>query len=257
LLKEVGEAVANLNTMVVGLDAVEKGHQKPPTLNISWNPIDRVSATRKARKFILESALVRVVESFSQFISALSTLRKFDETRAAWRGNTSLSEKASAISKHAIGKDHYLISATVLLIHWRNRIIHTNSHAKLTSTEENVLREAGAEIEKSFSGLKIEITLSHFKAQIPTLKDISSLISMCIRSAREIDRATFKTLSKDDLDSLMSFYGINSLLAKVKTETRPEKIDASIRRVFESIAPKLLEDYLRHYHSISDDQSRP
>ena len=53
LLADVGEAVANLNTAVVGLDAVEKGHERPENLDISWSPGDRQAASRKARKFLV------------------------------------------------------------------------------------------------------------------------------------------------------------------------------------------------------------
>jgi hypothetical protein len=57
-MRDVGEAVANLNTVAVGLDAVEKGHKKSETLNISWDPGDRIAAARKARKFVLASAKI-------------------------------------------------------------------------------------------------------------------------------------------------------------------------------------------------------
>ncbi|WP_192357588.1 hypothetical protein [Mesorhizobium mediterraneum] len=63
LLVSVGEAVANLNTAVVGLDAVEQGYEKPETLNISWNPNDRIAAARKSRRFLVEAVLVRVAEA--------------------------------------------------------------------------------------------------------------------------------------------------------------------------------------------------
>jgi hypothetical protein len=62
LLADVGDAVASLNTVVVGLDAVEMGHEKPDSLDISWGPDNRRAAARKARKFVVEAVLVRVFE---------------------------------------------------------------------------------------------------------------------------------------------------------------------------------------------------
>lgn len=79
LLVEIGEAVANLNTAVVGLDAVEKGHDKPESLDISWSPADRQAASRKARKFIVEAVLVRVFEALRQHTVVISRLPRFRE----------------------------------------------------------------------------------------------------------------------------------------------------------------------------------
>ena len=137
LLRDIGEAVFTLNTAVVGLDAVERGHQKPATLNISWEPKDRKIAARKSRKFILESTMVRVSEVINQFVSALSKLPKFKDEKK--EGGNGTSEKVAMIPTRVLEKDDYLIPGVVLLVHWRNRIVHPNSNTELKPQQKKLL----------------------------------------------------------------------------------------------------------------------
>ena len=139
LLCDIGEAVFTLNTAVVGLDAVENGHKKPATLNISWEPKDRKIAARKSRKFILESVMVRVSEVINQFVSALSKLPKFKDEKKEGGNDTSMAEKVAMIATKVLEKDDYLIPGVVLLVHWRNRIVHPNSGAELKPQQRKIL----------------------------------------------------------------------------------------------------------------------
>ena len=249
LLRDIGEAVFALNTTVVGLDAVEKKHQKPKTLDISWKPRDHKIAARKARKFIVESVLIRVSEAIYQFATALSKLARFEDTRAKWESKTSKSEKISTIASTVIDEDDYLIPAVVLLVHWRNRIVHVNSSAKLKPPEKQILIKNACTIAERYRGLNVSCLLNHFDNQRPTLKDVSSLIAMTINLARKIDAATQpqQNLTKDELDAWLEHYRILPMLEKIKAETAPNKYTASVRRLFQSKAPLLLDSYLAHY----------
>ena len=139
LLRDIGEAVFVLNTTVVGLDAVENGHKRPETLNISWQPHDRKIASRKSRKFILESVLVRVSEVIKEFVHALSKLPRFEASQKALKPEASSAEKVSAVATSLLDKNDYLIPGVVLVVHWRNRIVHSASNAKLTHSHKQVL----------------------------------------------------------------------------------------------------------------------
>lgn len=247
LLRDIGKAVFVLNTTVVGLDAVEKKHQKPETLDISWEPRDHKIAARKARKFIVESVLIRVSEAICQFATALSKLARFEDTRAKWDGDTSKPEKISTIASTVIDKDDYLIPAVVLLVHWRNRIVHVNSSAKLKPHEKQILIKNASKIAERYRGLNISCLLYHFDKQRPTLKDVSSLIAMTINLARKIDASMQQNLTKDELDAWLEHYRIWPMLEKIKAETAPNKCTASVRRLFQSKAPRLLDSYLAHY----------
>lgn len=243
-LVAVGEAVANLNTAVVGLDAVEKGYQKPGTLNISWNPQDRVAAARKSRRFVLEASLVRVAEALSEFVWATAQLPRFTRCRSAWNNNTSRAEKLADVAVEALGSESHLIAGAALLIHWRNRVVHPRSRASLTSQQMKKLRAVSGAIEQNFAGLSVERLLTDFEAGRPTLKDISSLIAMSIRLAREVDNAV-NVLSNDDLDVLLNHYGLKVRIREIEAQTTPAKRHASVLRMLQSTAPGLMEAYGR------------
>jgi hypothetical protein len=248
LLNEVGEAVFSLNTLVVGLDAVEKGHEKPDTLDISWDPTDRVIAARKSRKFVLEAVAVRVCEALIEFVSALAKLPRLEAVSSKWDDKTKNAEKVGQVFTAFLG-DNYLISAAVLLVHWRNRIVHRGSNAKLQASQKKALQNHEAEIAKDYKNLSVDCLLCHFEEKRPTLKDISSLVAICLKLAREIDEALHINLSKPDLDAWLEHYGLVQIIDRVKADTKPEKRDASIRRVFQTHAPSLFESYIRHQTS--------
>ena len=252
LLVAVGEAVANLNTTVVGLDAVEKGHEKPETLHISWNPQDRMAASRKARRFLLEAILVRVAEALSEFVWATAQLPRFCSIRGDWDSNTSRAEKLTDMAAQAIGPKSYLIAGAALLIHWRNRVVHPRSRASLTPQQVKRLQAASQEIEQSFAGLSVERLLKDFEVGQPTLKDISSLISMSIRMAREVDKEV-NVLSNEDLNFLLDHYCLKARIVEIEAQTTPAKRHASVLRMLQSSAPGLVEAYSRLHAGTARD----
>lgn len=247
LRKQIGEAVFSLNTLVIGLDAVENGHEKPDNLDISWNPVDPKIAARKSRKFALEAILVRVSEALGQHFIALSKLPRLEPVRSKFDNETSSAEKVSKISTAILGAESYLIPAVTLLVHWRNRVVHGKSKASLKHQEKTLLRTSEDEIADKYKGLSVDCLLCHFEEQRPTLKDISSLIAMSLNLAREINEAICKDLGKDDLDAWLDHYGVSDALKKVRAETAPKKLEAAINRTFKSLAPLLLTSYLKHY----------
>lgn len=244
-LGSVGEAVANLNTTIVGLDAVEKGHEKPATLTISWSPKDRLAAARKARRFTLEAVLVRVSEALHEYVRATAQLPQFSAVRDTWaKKSSSRAEKLADVATEALGTMNYMAIGAVLLVHWRNHVVHPHSHAELTLPQKNTLMSAAEEIEQKFAGLSVERLLRDFDNGQPTLKDISSLIAMSIRMAREVDRA-INALSNEDLDTLLDYYGLRPKIAAIEAQTTPTKRHASVLRLLQSIAPGLAQSYSR------------
>lgn len=252
LLVSVGEAVANLNTAVVGLDAVEQGHEKPETLTISWNPHDRTAAARKSRRFIVEAVLVRVAEALSEFVLVTARLPRFGSVRSGWDSKTSRAEKLTDVAAELLGSESYLIAGAALLIHWRNRVVHPRSQASLAPQQEKKLRAASEEIEKNFAGLLVDRLLKDFETGQPTLKDVSSLIAMSIRMAREVDKAV-SDLSNDDLDVLLEYYGLKARIAEIEAQTTANKRHASVVRMLQSSAPGLVPAYSQLYGSVARD----
>ena len=249
LLRDIGDAVFVLNTLVVGLDAVEKGHKKPETLNISWQPKDRKAAARSSRRFVVESVLVRVSSAVAEFVLALSKLPRFQALQESWNADTKLATRVSSISSMLLEKSDYLIPCVALLVHWRNHIVHSTSKAEITTAQRQTLINNKDLIAEHYSGLNVSRLLEHFERGRPTLKDVSSLISMTINFARKTDRAMHKNLTKDELDAWMAHYELNPVLEKIKAESSPRKVEESVRRMFKTQAPYLLDAYVQHYGS--------
>lgn len=89
--------------------------------------------------------------------------------------------------------------------------------------------------------------LCHFEEGRPTLKDVSSLIAMTINLARAVDAKISSDLDKNDLDAWLSHLGLDVDIERVRAETKPEKLSASIRRLFSSRAPILLSGYVKYH----------
>jgi hypothetical protein len=246
LLADIGDAVASLNTMVVGLDAVEKGHEKHEGLDISWGPDDRRAAARKARKFIVEAILVRVFETLFAHMDIISKLPRLGAVVVRWDGKTKRATKIWDVYHFLLGET-YLLSGAVLICHWRNRIVHPSSGAKLLSSQKKLLQENETEIAEKYKGLSVDCLLCHFEEGRPTLKDVSVLVAMTINLAREADKSLSSALTKEDFDAWMDYFDLNAAIKKVEAESKPEKRASSIRRIFQTRAPMLLTGYEEYY----------
>lgn len=196
----------------------------------------------------MESVLVHVSEVINQYVTALSKLPRFFEVRAHWekpKADDSVAKKLADVATHVVGESEYLVAGAALLVHWRNRIVHKSSKAKLLPKQKGCLRDNEQVIAEKYKSLSVDRLLSHFDEQRPTLKDVSSLIAMTINLARKLDQEICKSFEEDELDAWLTHYGISNLLEKVKAETSPEKLEESVRRVFQTHAPQLWEPYER------------
>lgn len=246
LLANIGQAVFVLNTTVVGLDAVEKGHPKPDTLDISWAPKDRQIASRQSRKFVLEAVLTRASEAVVQYAVALSKLPRFADVRGSWDSKTPKAVKVYDIFSIST-TDKYLASAASLIVHWRNRIVHGGSSADLTPLQKTLLRASEQEISARYKNLSIDCLLRHFVEGRPSLKDVSTLIAMSITAARQCDAGIHADLTREELDAWMEHYGVTAKLKRVQSESNAAKLEASVDRLFKAEAPLLIEAYRHHY----------
>jgi len=234
-INDVGKAVSCLNTSAVGLDAVEKGYEKPESLNISWNPEDRESAARIARKFIIESTLVRVTEAFGEFANSLASLPKFATLKESWqRENIKKADRYEQLAKSIMTEntDSFLIAAVCLMANWRNKIVHpSSSKATISKLQIQIFENSSLIIFEKYAGLKTKKLIEDFEKNKPTLKDITSLISMTINLARQLDNGINYSSSKD-VESSITHYKLDGVIEKIIRETSKNKVEASIRRLY-------------------------
>jgi len=232
----------------VGLAAVEDGAEKPLNLNISWEPIDRVAAARKARKFAVQSMMVQAVEAINQYIDAVSHLPRFLHLRKSWTDNdASMAERLVDFSGEVLGDDlNYEVYCVALMIHWRNRFVHVASSAKLKYHEKKVLHESEQEAFAKYCGLSIDCLLCHFEEMKPKLKDVTSLISMTLNTVSRIDELIYRCDSKEDVDVWLKHYKIDEILDKVLRQTKSEKVEESTRKALLTLAPHLVAPYFEY-----------
>ena len=252
LLDDLGKASFYLNTIVVGLDAVEQGHPKPSSLDIKWEPADRQSASRMARHFAVEAFMVRSAEALKAFIKAYSALPRFAAIVGNWTGDTGLPEKIDGLGSSLLGEGDYLVSGAVTLSLWRNRIVHRGTFS-LPPKHKKTLIDQAAAIHSAYRNLEITELLRHAREGRPTLKDVSCLIAMTINLARAMDQHVYSSFDKDDVIAWISHFGLAPALKKVVRETSPERVLASMARVLKSNAPRLEADFLRFCEADGSD----
>lgn len=154
------------------------------TLQLSQNGIDRF-----IKQLDLETQGFEKIES--QF-------RSFQYDHFGIRKRQSLKARLDAlISKYGGVCDAYLASMH-LLISWRNRHVHGDATDTVSDETQSILISNADLFYRDHSHLDIERTLSDYlDRKSPSLKELSSLISVSHRVVESIDR---KVLSNADIE---------------------------------------------------------
>lgn len=243
-LKSVGSAVHSLNTICIGLHGVETGqYQKPDDLTVSWETADSVASARKSRAFAVKAAFVFVEEEMLQYLKYVAKHPSVSTAvKSALGSDNSAAERIEELSKLVPPKEPYWEPLVCLMIHWRNRFVHLSSKAELKHHQKKILGEYKEKIRKNHAAIDIEKTLEHFKSNNVTLKDASTLISVAIRFARNIDENLYLAASNRESVKFHIEYMdlVDEYLKSVRTngdETR----DRRTRRFFKTRMPYVHE----------------
>lgn len=255
-LNVVGNGIADLNTIAVGLAAIGDDHSKPEGLNISWAPKDPLAAARKARKSAVHAAMVVTVEALNQYVRAVTKLPRFGDLIADWSARKpapSAAEKFSELatvlfsslerSNSSRYETRFRTCCVMLLIHWRNRHVHTDSNADLTHQDKALLHANAQRISGEYAGLNVDQLLGDFVVNRPTLKEATTLIAMTIQEVRALDAAVYTCRELADLNAWLDHYKLNDRIEKIRRETKPSKQHASVLQMLRTHAPQLREWY--------------
>lgn len=266
-LQVVGGAVADLNTIAVGLAAIGQGHKKPDGLNINWAPKDPLVAARKARKAALHAAMVVTVEALAQYVRAITKLPRFDNLTAEWNSRKpkpSTAERISELTRllfarvtpvvGALGYDtRFRTCCVMLLIHWRNRHVHYDSNAGLTHQEKSLIHTNEERIRDSYAGLDVDRLLGDFQLNRPTLKEATTLIAMTIQEVRAMDEAVYICRDVADVRTWLDHYKLTERIGRIQRECAPQKQRASVLRMLHTHAPYLKPWYEKFVPDNPDD----
>lgn len=199
-INAVGKTVHHLNTIAVGLAGVESGAcSKPSGLDVSWGPVDIRASSRDARLFTLKSTIVFVAEELSAYNSVI--IGSPNVVGVKLPKTSSRSDKHQSLVEFFNINEAPLSLGPLLLIHWRNKIIHRKSNAALTAAQIEMLKRFSEEVKANYKSLCVVKLLDDFERGLPTLKDVSSLVAMTINYVKRIESLIPEPQSKEDFEN--------------------------------------------------------
>lgn len=243
-LDSVGHVVHHLNTIVVGLSGVESGVcTKPATLDISWSPKDLKTSSRGARSFALNSVIVFLAEELGAYINTILGCPSFNSI--VLPKDPERADKYTALHRHLKLPDDQLFLGVLIVVHWRNRIIHKRSNARLTKAQESaLLNDYSPGLYAEYKHLDTKLLLEHFSKNTPTLKDVSSLIALTINCVRRIENAIPTPSNDNDVKTWLNHLGFLDELERVaRSAVNTPKPNQAVTNFLNTNCPELANAY--------------
>jgi hypothetical protein len=254
-LDRVGDAVHSVNTICVGLSGVAAGViVKPPDMTITWSSRDPTTASARARAFALRGALVFVQEALLDYLNFVALCSNHSPDLSAALKVEGDAKRVTALSRFISDAEPYWEPLVVLLIHWRNKVVH-NSRATLTAAQLKVLTCSADDIRGKHAGIDVARTITNFSSGKITLKDFTTLISVTIRFVRHVDRQLApKVTTWSDFKALLLRRGLERTFKAVMSangfETRERKLKSFLRAEFPSVEISVAQEILLHLEEI-------
>lgn len=192
-LNDVGHSVHCMNTIAVALSQISDETTAPSELNISWKSGNVKQSSMNARRFAVKSAIVYSVESLFEYLSKVSNSELWisDDLNFNVKNNPndSKADRVVRFLSNTPDVEMEWIILTELLCHWRNKVVHAKaSNAKLSKSSISYLTDNASKIYENYHHFDIKEALTNFDTGKFTLKDVSTLITMVIKSVRAVDK---------------------------------------------------------------------
>jgi len=232
-LKVVGDAAHSINTICVGLAAVREGAvKKPDDLTIGWTSSNPETSASKARTFALRASLVFVEEALLKYLDFLKDCSNEGESLYKALSTEGSADRVVEVSKYFSGAEPYWCPMVVLLVRWRNRVVH-NSKVGLAPFQRKILLENKELIKKRHAGIDIQKTLENFDSSQITLKDFTTLIAIAVRYVRALDKQLEPQLNT-----------INGFISRLEQRGLVEVFDNVMKANGESTRRRKLRSFL-------------
>lgn len=250
-LNVVGDAVHSVNTICVGLAAVRAGTvKKPEDLTIGWSSSNPETSASKARVFALRASLVFVEEALLKYLDFLKDCSTEDERLHKALATEGAADRVIEVSKSLLDVEPYWCPMVVLLVRWRNRVVH-NAKIGLTVHQRKILLDHEQVIKERHAGIGIKQTLDNFDSSQITLKDFTTLIAITVRYVRALDEELEPKLhtmqgfiSRLEQRSLVVVF--DNVMKANGESTRRRKLRSFLDTEFSNIPDTLFEDIFRH-----------
>ncbi|MHC8493994.1 hypothetical protein ACTU44_14960 [Thalassospira sp. SM2505] len=166
--------------------------------------------------------------------------------------NSGKDEKARITATHCANEQSMDpdLSGMMILLRWRHKVAHNDATEKLKD-EKNTLLKRKSEIYEKYSHLDVEKLFNSFEENSPKLKEVSCLIAMTINTCRKVDQYVQGKLAdirtKEELNNYLFSMGVEKKIAKIKRETKPSSVEASIKRLIQTDHPEIVSAFLKYY----------
>lgn len=217
LQKQIGSATYRLNTILVGLEEVARGVDKPPSMPVTWTKPTSADQARNAANqasvFACTSAFVFACDIFDQFLSNIASESWLNfspdtiaiATKAKARpsgqgGAYSVYERTSALLSELNIPVGPAAAGIELLAKWRNVSVHTQERkSAIDDGALGILTESKAHFHDHYSHLDIDLALRNFfDRKNPVPKEATSLIALVQNVSRNLDEAAIKRVAGTD-----------------------------------------------------------
>jgi len=201
--RSFGQSNHFLVTIIVGLDAVKHGGADVHSdLPIAWDPKDPARSAARSEEFAIQAGIVFLVTALGGYLGeaarrarpAAPDLRAALDSAAA--NKKGLHGKVLAFAEFSKSSKSAELALVESAIHWRNRLIHPRSNARLTSELRDQLLKHAPEYFSDYRHLDPAVLIERFNAResSPTLKEAAGMIVATHRFIRAVDAAVLETV---------------------------------------------------------------
>jgi len=201
--KSFGQANHFIITALVGLNAIERGDLKdvPEELHTSWSPKDPQQSARRARRFVLNTALMSAVDAIDVYLTMLWRSPKWisgDDVEGMYSSaGRSVYNKAMGLSSILQIQDTTRAMVEVIIT-WRNNVTHELANNTLSPSSARILKDKSSECGVHFCGLNPSALEEKANAGSDlTFKETTSLIRATHLFVEEVDSRVIQRLSME------------------------------------------------------------
>ncbi|SDI13363.1 hypothetical protein [Alloyangia pacifica] len=200
----LGNANHLIITSLVGLDAIERGivDKIPKEMRTTWSPKSPQNSARRARRLVLDMALIRAVDAVDVYIR--DSMRQPTLIQDAIlrghidRAGRSVFKKLAALEGNLHGLDPLLCALIAVLVSWRNEGAHMEADDTLSAKQRATIDANREIVAARFSGLDADILLSDYDSENPpTFKEVASLINASHHFVEDLEGQLFKKIDPE------------------------------------------------------------
>jgi len=220
LHKEIGDSIHAMNTIAVGLSIMpDKDVKIPEGLRISWQPKNIPFSKMISRSYAEKSAIVYATENLYEYLKNISINPLWNYPGVVFDNGDGKANNVFKFLSSVPQMENYVAILTEFLCHWRNKIVHLNSNAKLDKKKIKVLILKKGYIYDNLHHFGVEEALDNFNNSKITLKDSSTLITVALKSCEMVDEYFLQGISQiENIDKIISIF----------------KNDVSFRKIYNS-----------------------